>query len=69
LNGQLQGELLSACKISQPFPGTRTYAPPASFDVFKRYKKKGNQDARNPAIRKNFPFLLCQASSPTGKIL
>jgi hypothetical protein len=33
LNGQLQDKLLSACKISQAFPGTRTDAPPAPLPL------------------------------------
>jgi hypothetical protein len=35
LNGQLQDKLLSACKISQAFPGTPMYAPPAAVARFK----------------------------------
>ena len=33
LNGQLQDKLLSACKISQAFPGTRTDAPSAKVQL------------------------------------
>jgi hypothetical protein len=43
LNGQLQDKLLSACKISQVYPGTPMSAPPA------RSLPKGLQ------LRKGFP--------------
>ena len=43
LNGQLQDKLLSACKISQASPGTRTYAPPAEL------QKHAAELAKNPA--------------------
>ena len=38
LNGQLQDKLLSACKISQAFPGTRTYAPAANCRPTKQFR-------------------------------